>query len=79
MSARKPGVTRLGRFVRGLRFDRNPLRRTTDRVETSVLALLVAVFLLGMPFAALAAGTWIHGTAQLAQLTQEASRRGRKP
>lgn len=74
MAADKPRVTRLGRFVRGRRFDRNPLRRATDRVETAVLTLLVAAFLIGAPFAALAAGTWVHGTARQAQLAQEASR-----
>jgi hypothetical protein len=77
VSARKPkpSVTRLGRFVRRWRFDRNPLRRATDRVETALLALLVAAFLIGTPFAALATGAWVHGMAQQAQLTQEASRR----
>ncbi len=76
VNARKPksGVTRLGRFVRGLRFDRNPLRRTTDRVETAVLALLVAVFLIGTPFAALATGAWLQGMGRQAQLAEEASR-----
>jgi hypothetical protein len=76
MSASKPrpGVTRLGRFVRRWRFDRNPLRRATDRVETAVLVLLVAAFLIGTPFAALAAGAWVHGIARHAQLAQEASR-----
>lgn len=76
MSARKPrpGVTRLGRFVRRWRFDRNPLRRATDRVETAVLVLLVTVFLIGTPFAALAAGSWMHSMARQAQLAQEASR-----
>src|ERR1700751_2276345 len=71
----KPGVSRLGRFVRRWRFDRNPLRRATDRVETAVLALLVAAFLIGAPFAALASGAWVHGMARQAQLAQEASRR----
>ena len=77
MSARKPkpGVTRLGRFVRRWRFDRNPLRRATDRAETALLAVLVAAFLIGAPFAALATGAWVHGMAQRAQLAQEASRR----
>lgn len=77
MSARepKPRVTRLGRFVRRWRFDRNPLRRATDRVETAVLVLLVAAFLIGAPFAALATGAWVHGMARQAQLAQEASRR----
>jgi len=75
MSDREPSVTPLGRFVRGRRFDRNPLRRTTDRVETAVLAVLMAAFLIGAPLAALATGAWMHGTAQRAQLAQEASRR----
>ena len=75
MNARKlkPGVSRLGRFVRW-RFGRNPLRRATDRVETAVLTVLVAAFLIGAPFAALATGAWVHGMAQRAQLAQQASR-----
>jgi hypothetical protein len=70
----KPRVTRLGRFVRRWRFDRNPLRRATDRVETAVLVVLVAAFLIGAPAAALATGAWTHGMAQRAQLAQQASR-----
>jgi hypothetical protein len=35
--------------------DRNPLRRTVDRVEAVVIAVLFAVFLAGVPLAALAA------------------------
>src|SRR5581483_112296 len=46
----------------------------TDRVETAVLALLVAVFLIGTPFAALATGAWLHGTARQEQLAEKASR-----
>lgn len=76
MSTRKPAaVARLGRLARGMRIDRNPLRRTTDRVETVVLALLVAAFLIGTPFAVLVTGAWVHGTARQEQLAQEASRR----
>lgn len=77
MSARKPraGVARVGKFVRRWRFDRNPLRRGTDRLETLLLALLVAAFLIGAPFAALATGAWVHGMGRQAQLAQEASRR----
>lgn len=67
-------VACLGRFVRGRRFDRNPLRRATDRVETVLLAVLVVAFLAGAPFAALATGAWMHGMAQRAQLSQQASR-----
>lgn len=72
---RQPGVTRLSRFVRGRRFDRNPLRRATDRAETVVLTVLVILLLAGGPFAALAAGSWTHAMAQRTQLAQEASRR----
>ncbi len=77
MNARKPraGVARVGKFARRWRFDRNPLRRGTDRLETLLLALLVAAFLIGAPFAALATGAWVHGLARQAQLAQEASRR----
>jgi hypothetical protein len=76
MNARrlKPGPSRLGRFARGLRFDRNPLRRATDRAETVLLAVIVAAFLIGAPLAALATGAWLHGIAQREQLAQEASR-----
>jgi hypothetical protein len=76
MSARKsePSTTRLGRFARRWRFDRNPLRRGTDRIETAVVAVLVAAFLIGAPFAALATGAWLHGMARQEQLAQEASR-----
>ena len=47
MGTRRPDirVTRLGRFARGVRPDRNPLRRSSDRLETAVLALLVIAFL----------------------------------
>jgi hypothetical protein len=71
----QPGTTRLGRFVRGRRFDRNPLRRATDRAETVVLAVLVILLLAGGPFAALATGSWTHATAQRTQLAEEATRR----
>jgi hypothetical protein len=77
MSAREPkaGASRLGRFVRLWRFDHNPLRRATDRLETAVLALLVAGFLVGAPVATLATGAWIHDMAQRTQSAQEASSR----
>jgi hypothetical protein len=66
-------VTRLGRFERGRRPDRNPLRRASDRAETAVLALLVIAFLAAAPFAAQASGAWAHAMAHHAQVTQEAS------
>ena len=66
-------ATRFGRFVRGRRPDRNPLRRGSDRVETAVLAFLVIVFLVAAPFAALASGSWALARAHQAQLTERAS------
>ena len=75
MGARRRDIraTRLGRFVRGRRPDRNPLRRGSDRVETAVLALLVIVFLAAAPFAALAFGSWVLARARQAQLAERAS------
>ena len=43
-------------LVRVWRPDSNPLRRTTDRVEGVVIAVLIGTFLSGAPAAALAAG-----------------------
>ena len=43
------------RMARGLRPDRNPLRRSADRAEAGLLALLVIVFLAGAPLIALIA------------------------
>ena len=60
---RAPRSTRLGRLLRGLRPDRNPLRRGTDRAETAMLAGLLVTFLAGAPFAAHAAGDWAHATS----------------
>ena len=70
-----PAGNRLSRFIRRWRLDRNPLRRGTDRAQTIVLALLVAMFLAGTPTAALAAGDWAHGASRQAQLAQQSSRR----
>ena len=74
MGAKEPVLARLRRFVRRWRFDRNPVRRATDRAETAVLAVLLIAFLTGAPFAAVVTGAWVHGMAQRAQLAQEAAR-----
>jgi len=75
MGTRRQDVraSRLGRFVRGRRPDRNPLRRACDRAETAVLALLVIAFIAAAPFIALASGGWELARAHQAQLSQEAS------
>lgn len=57
-----------------MRFDRNPLRRGTDRMETVVLILLAVLFLAGAPLSALAAGAGVHSVAQRDELAQQASR-----
>jgi len=56
----RPKTTWLGRFLRGRHPDRNPLRRSTDRIETVILALLFAVFCAGAPFLAIAAADAAH-------------------
>jgi len=68
-------VTRRARLVRRWRLDRNPLRRTSDRVESVVVIALVVAFLFGAPLAARASGTWAQAAAQRAELAQQASRR----
>jgi hypothetical protein len=42
--------------VRRWRPDGNPLRRTSDRIEAVLLAILIAAFLCGAPLAGIAAG-----------------------
>jgi len=59
--------------VRGRRPDRNPLRRTSDRVETALLAALVIAFLAAAPFVAQVSAGWALARAQQAQTAQEAS------
>ena len=67
------GSTRLGRWLRGCRLDRNPLRRRSDRAETAVLGMLLVVFLAGAPFAAHAAGSWTRAWSAREALAQEAA------
>lgn len=73
LTQRQPHNTRLGRFVRGRRLDRNPLRRASDRAETAILAALAAAFLAGAPFAAQASGMWAHTALQREQAAQNSS------
>jgi hypothetical protein len=68
-----PRVTWLGRVVRGLRPDRNPLRRTADRIEAALIVGLVTAFLVGAPIAASAAGHWVRASGLGAARQQEAA------
>jgi hypothetical protein len=61
------------RVLRGWRLDRNPLRRTTDRVETCLLAALFAAAAAAAPFAAAAASHAEHASALRAEQAQIAS------
>lgn len=72
-TSRTRGVTRLGRFIRGRRPDRNPLRRASDLMETGAAALLVLLFAVAAPFAARASGTWMRAISHQTQLAQRAS------
>jgi hypothetical protein len=65
---------RLHRAVRGLRPDRNPLRRTTDRLETYLLAGLFIAAAAGAPVAAEAASHAAYTGALHAQQEQLATR-----
>jgi hypothetical protein len=72
---RRPRSTALGRLLRGRRFDRNPLRRGSDRAETAVVGVLLAAFLAGAPFAAHAAASWTSAaSAREAQAQQAVTR-----
>lgn len=62
--------SRLARLRRRLGLDRNPLRRRVDRVEISVMAGLLAAFLVGAPFAAAVAGHWSEAAGLRAMRAQ---------
>ena len=71
---RRSGSTWLGRLAHGLWLDRNPLRRRSDRAETAMLGVLLAVFLAAAPFAAHAAGSWTYATSAREAQAQQAAR-----
>lgn len=70
---RRPAVAaaRAARAVRGLWPDRNPLRRTLDRIEAVIAGGLAVAFLAGAPVAANAAG---HAVFTAAARTASAQR-----
>ena len=47
---------RLARLARWLGFDRNPLRRGTDRIETALRLMLIILLALAVPAATVAVG-----------------------
>jgi hypothetical protein len=72
-SPSSPRSTWLVRLLRGRRFDRNALRRGSDRAETVVLGVLLAAFLAGTPFAAHIAGSWTYAASTREAQAQQAS------
>jgi hypothetical protein len=70
----RPRSTWLGRLARGLRLDRNPLRRGSDRVEAVMLGVLLTGFLAGAPLAAHAAGSWTHATSSRQAQAEQTAR-----
>jgi hypothetical protein len=69
----RPRITRLGRWWRGWRPDRNPLRRRSDRAETLILGVLVAACLAGAPLAAHAAASWTYAMSAREAHAQQAA------
>jgi hypothetical protein len=72
---REPRGSWISRLVRGRRFDNNPLRRPSDRAETWIMGGLLAVFLVGAPFAVLAGGGFANGLARHVQQEQWSTER----
>jgi hypothetical protein len=61
----------LARLARWLGFDRNPLRRGTDRVEGALRLVMIILVVVAMPAAAVAAGRWAdHYVRHQAQVQQ---------
>ena len=63
----------LARLARWLGFDRNPLRRGTDRVEGALRLVMIIVVVAVVPATAVAAGRWTyHHVVHQAQAQQAA-------
>ncbi len=60
MNDKAPATGMRAELARHLILDHNPLRRRTDRVQTAIMAVLLAAFLAGAPLVVIAAGSWAH-------------------
>ncbi len=69
-----PQPSRFSYWLRGLWPDRNPLRRTSDRMEAAVVGWLAAALLVGVPLAALSAGRLSYDAGVSAQHAEQAWR-----
>jgi hypothetical protein len=60
-------------WLRELWPDRNPLRRSSDRLAAAIVAAALVTFLVGAPIAALGAGWWAQVAASQVARAQHAS------
>lgn len=74
MRRRAAGAGRVVRVARGLWPDRNPLRRTLDRVEGAIVGGLAVAFLTGVPLATVAAGHLAESIGSRVAQTQQETR-----
>ena len=74
LRARRP-ATRLARCARRLGFDRNPLRRRTDRIEAVIRLATVILLLVAVPIAAIVAGREADQLARRQARAQQAAER----
>lgn len=70
---RNHGSSWLGRLLRRYLPDRNPLRRGSDRAETTIVLLLLFAFAGAAPIAAHAAGSWAYATSAREAQAQKAT------
>ncbi len=70
MNHKAPPTARRARLARHLALDHNPLRGRADRLETCIMAGLLAAFLAGAPLVAVAAGSWAHAAGLRQQRAQ---------
>jgi hypothetical protein len=60
-------------WLRGHWPDRNPLRRTSDRIEAAIVATALVLFLVGAPLLAVFAWHWANAAALRVQHHQQSS------
>ncbi len=71
MNHKAPPTARRAALARHLALDHNPLRRRAGRLQTCIMAGLLAAFLAGAPLAAAATGSWAHAGGLRQQHAQQ--------
>jgi hypothetical protein len=75
MSDPEEAATRPARIARWLGLDHNPLRRRSDRMQTFVMAVLLAAFAVGSPISVIAVSHIARTATVRAEQTQQGWRR----